>query len=78
MNLRPILKLVLMPKEEDEETAFDIWCDLLERELKIALEDLAKISKADKAEVKDTCYMVRAALGNARHYLSEIQDSHKD
>ena len=67
-----------MPKEEDEETSFDIWCDLLERELKIALEDLAKIRKADKTQVKDICYMVRAALGNARHYLREIQDSHKE
>jgi hypothetical protein len=63
-----------MPKEEDEETSFDIWCDLLESELKIALEDLAKIRKADKSQVKDTCNMLRATLGNARHYLREIQE----
>lgn len=67
-----------MPEEKDDETSFDIWCDLLERELKIALEDLAKIRKADKADVKDTCYLIRAALGNARHYLREIQDSHRE
>jgi hypothetical protein len=66
-----------MPNEEDQ-TSFDIWCDLLERELKIALEDLAKIRKADKAEAKNTCYMLRAALGNARHYLREIQESHRE
>jgi hypothetical protein len=56
----------------------EIWCDLLERELKIALEDLEKIRKSDKAQAKNTCHMLRAALGNARHYLSEIQDSLKN
>lgn len=66
-----------MANEEDQ-TSFDIWCDLLERELNIALEDLEKIRKADKAQAKNTCHMVRAALGNARHYLSEIQDSLKN
>ena len=53
----------------------EMWCDLLERELKIALEDLEKVRKSDKAQAKNTCHMLRAALGNARHYLSEIQDS---
>ena len=72
------LTVVLMPKEEGQEMSFDIWCDLLERELKIALEDVVKIRQADKAEVKDVCYMVRAALGNARHYLREIQDSYRE
>jgi hypothetical protein len=56
-----------MPNEEDQ-MSFEIWCDLLERELKIALEDLEKIRKSDKAQAKNTCHMVRAALGNARHY----------
>ena len=65
-----------MPNEEDQ-MSFEIWCDLLERELKIALEDLEKIRKSDKAQAKNTCHMLRAALGNARHYLSEIQDSLK-
>ena len=51
-----------MPNEEDQ-MSFDIWCDLLERELKIALEDLEKIRKADKAQAQNTCHMVRAALG---------------
>jgi hypothetical protein len=50
----------------------------LERELKIALEDLEKIRKSDKAEAKNTCHMLSAALGNGRHYLSEIQDSLKN
>jgi hypothetical protein len=61
----------------NEETSFDIWCDLLERELKIALGELEKIRTADKAEVRDACYMLRAALGNAHHYLREVQNSHK-
>jgi hypothetical protein len=63
-----------MPNEEDQ-MSFDIWCDLLERELKIALEDLEKIRKSERAQAKNTCLMLRAALGNARHYLSEIQNS---
>ena len=66
-----------MPNEEDK-MSLDIWCDLLERELKMALEDLEKIRKSDKAEAKNACYMLRAALGNARLYLTEIQDSLKN
>jgi hypothetical protein len=66
-----------MPNEEDQ-MSFDIWCDLLERELKIALEDLEKIRKSDKAQAKNTSHMLRAALGNARHYLSEIQANLKN
>jgi ElaB/YqjD/DUF883 family membrane-anchored ribosome-binding protein len=70
-----------MPNEEDK-MSLDIWYDLLERELKMALEDLEKIRKSDKAQAKNTCLMLRAvlraALGNARHYLSEIQDSLKN
>jgi hypothetical protein len=65
-----------MPNEEGQ-MSFDIWCDLLERELKIALDDLEKIRKSDKAQAKNTCPMLRAALGNARRYLSEIQDGLK-
>jgi hypothetical protein len=66
-----------MPNEEDQ-MSFDIWCDGLERELKTALEDLEKIRKADNAQAKITCLMLRAALGNAQHYLREIQDSLKN
>jgi hypothetical protein len=66
-----------MPNEEDQ-MSLDIWCDLLERELEMALEDLEKIRKSDKAQAKITCHMLRAALGNARHYLSEMQDSLKN
>jgi hypothetical protein len=51
-----------MPNEEDQ-MSLDIWCDLLERELKMALENLEKIRKSDKAQAKNTCYMLRAALG---------------
>jgi hypothetical protein len=48
-----------MPNEEDQ-MPIEIWCDLLERELKIALEDLEKIRKSDKAQAKNTCHMLRA------------------
>jgi hypothetical protein len=66
-----------MPNEE-EKMSFDAWCDLLEKELKTALEDLAKIRKADKAEATHICYTLRAALSNARHYLREVQDTLKE
>jgi hypothetical protein len=36
-----------MANEEDQ-MSFEIWCDLLEMELKIALEDLEKIRKSSK------------------------------
>ena len=39
-----------MPNEEDR-MSFDVWCDLLERELKIALEDLEKIRKSNLASL---------------------------
>ena len=48
----------------------------MEKELKIALDDLAKIRRAKStSEKRDIGIMLRAALGNARHYLSELVDS---
>ena len=49
------------------------------KELKNALDDLAKIRKAKSpSEKRDVVIMLRAALGNARHYLSELVDSLKE
>jgi hypothetical protein len=51
----------------------------LERELKEALDDLVTIRKAKSpSEKRNIGYMLRAALGNARHYLSKLLDSLKE
>jgi hypothetical protein len=52
--------------EDEEEIPFETHCDRIERELRSALEDLSAI-RANKAEAKLKCIMLRAALGNARH-----------
>jgi hypothetical protein len=69
-----------MPNDpKEEKIPLGIWCDLLEKELKTALDDLAKIRKAKSpSEKRDIGIMLRAALGNARHYLSELVDSLKE
>jgi hypothetical protein len=69
-----------MPNDpKEDEIPLGIWCDLLEKELKAALDDLAKIRKAKSpSEKRDIGIMLRAALGNARHYLSELMDSLKE
>jgi hypothetical protein len=71
--MRQMFFVVLLPDGTVVEPRVEkrLWCDLLKRELKIAPEDLEKIRKSDKAEAKNTCHMLRAALGSARHYLSE-------
>ena len=69
-----------MPNDpKEEEISLEIWCGLLEKELKTALDDLAKIRKAKSPnEKRDIGIVLRAALGNARHYLSELVDSLKE
>jgi hypothetical protein len=69
-----------MPNDpKEDEIPLEIWCDLLEKELKAALDDLAKIRKAKSpSEKRNIGIMLRAALGNARHYLSELVDSLKE
>ena len=68
-----------MPNDpKEDEIPLGIWCDLLEKELKAAPDDLAKIRKAKSpSEKRDIGTMLRAALGNARHYSSELVDSLK-
>ena len=60
---------------DEEKMSFEIWCDLLEVELKRALEDLSVIRGLDKAQAKSKSHMLRAALNNAQRYFREIQDS---
>jgi hypothetical protein len=69
-----------MPNDpKKDEIPLGMWCDLLEKELKTALDDLAKIRKAKSpSEKRDIGIMLRAALGNARHYLNELVDSLKE
>jgi hypothetical protein len=61
--------------EEEEKMSLKMWCDLLEGELKRALEDLSVIRVLDKAQAKSKSHMLRAALNNAQDYLQQIQDS---
>jgi hypothetical protein len=61
--------------DEEEKMSLEIWCDLLEAELKRALEDLSVIRGLDKAQAKSKSDMLRAALNNALDYLRETQDS---
>jgi hypothetical protein len=69
-----------MPNDpKEDEIPFVTWCDLLEKELKSALDDLAKIREAKSPSEKGNIgIMLRAALGNARHYLNELVDSLKE
>ena len=60
---------------EEEKMSLEIWCDLLEAELKRALEDLSMIRGLDKVQAKSKSHMLRAALNNAQHYFREIRDS---
>ena len=71
---------VTMPNDpKEDEIPLVTWCDLLEKELKSALDDLARIRKAKSpSERRNIGIMLRAALGNARHYLSELVDSLKE
>jgi hypothetical protein len=69
-----------MPKDpKEDEIPLGIWCDLLEKELRAALDELAKIRQAKSpSEKRNIGMMLRAALGNARHYLNELADSLKE
>ena len=71
---------VPMPNDpKEDEIPLVTWCDLLEKELKSALDDLARIRKAKSpSEKRNIGIMLRAALGNASHYLSELVDSLKE
>jgi hypothetical protein len=55
------------------------WCDLLEKELKSALDDLAEIREAKlPSEKRNIGIRLRAALGNARHYLTDLVEGLKE
>ena len=60
-----------------DEIPLETQCDLIERELKMALEDVAEMraNGANKEIVKRRFYLLRAALLNAKHYLTELENS---
>ena len=61
-----------MPENAKEELPFQTYCDLIERELREALKDIAAM-RANRSEAKRHCVLVRAALENARYYLLELK-----
>jgi hypothetical protein len=68
-----------MPNDpKEDEIPLRIWCDLLEKELKAALDDLAKIRKAKSPSKKRYRHNALATLGNARNYLNELVDNLKE
>ena len=58
--------------EETEELPFEGCCDLIERELRNALQDITYI-RENRPEAKRRCFLLRVALANARHYLLELE-----
>jgi hypothetical protein len=60
--------------EEKEELPFETYCDLIERELREALKDIA-VMRDSQSEANRHCVLVRAALENARDYLLELKIS---
>jgi hypothetical protein len=59
--------------ERERRTSYsDVYCDLIERELREALEDIAAM-REDQSEAKRRCMLLKAALGNARYYLRELE-----
>jgi len=66
-----------MNEGDKEIIIYSVQLDLIERELKKALEDIAELrtSETRKRAAKGRCQMLRAALGNARHYLRELENT---
>jgi hypothetical protein len=59
--------------DPEDDVPFEVYCDLIERQLRSALEDVEFIrNNPDKS--KDRCHMLRASLANARHYLLRKAD----
>jgi hypothetical protein len=61
-----------MPEDRKGEQPFETYCDLIERELREALKDIAAM-RDNQSEAKRRCVLLRAALGNARYYLLELE-----
>jgi hypothetical protein len=62
-----------MIEPKDEDISFEAYCDLVEREIGKAVEDMAFI-RAHRLKAKDRCQLLRAALANARRYLRELEE----
>jgi hypothetical protein len=61
-----------MPEDGKEDLPFATYCDLIERELREALKDIAAM-RDNQSEAKRHCVLARAALENARYYLPELK-----
>ena len=60
-----------------DDIPFQVHLDLIERQLQQCLEDVKQMRQDEtrKKAVKARCIILRAALGNARHYLREFEES---
>ena len=56
----------------EEELSVEILCDLIQRELENALEDLAVIREKN-TQAKRRFPTLKAALANAGHYLRDLE-----
>jgi hypothetical protein len=61
---------------EKEQITYSVQLDLIERELKNAQENVSELRtlETNKKAAKGKCQMLRAALGNARHSLRELEN----
>lgn len=57
---------------EEEELSIEVLCNLIQRELQNSLEDLEKIRERG-LQAKRRCPLMKAALGNAGHYLGDLE-----
>ena len=62
--------------EKEEQISYPVQLDLIERELNKAQEDVGSLRtlETNKKAAKGKCQMLRAALGNPRHYLRELEN----
>ncbi len=66
-------------RNEEEETSFEISCNLIEKELKTTLRDVAKIRNAKSSnEIRRISHMLKAALRNVRYHLKDIERNLKE
>jgi hypothetical protein len=57
---------------DNERPNHETFCDLIERELQKALEDITFI-RVQKSEARRRCQLLKAAIGTVRHYLRELE-----
>ena len=64
--------LRLNKKMPEEELSIEVLCDLIQRELQNAIEDLAAIQEK-KSQERRRFAMLKSALSNAAHYLGDLE-----